>query len=210
MNNYHIKGLCKTTSYKIKSNFSQFFFFHWCLHNYFFSFLIKAFANFEKLIRFHWQAFVLNKNGENLKMLIEIFCQKLIVSNVILAFLDILKPNIFFVGQLWWPKYSANPFQNLWIRSWILKSHFKLYKTYAFPKVHLHGCQRSCRIEYLDSGLVYSKKDIQYIILIVHCFQEHWGLLLTLDMKVGITFMRNKNYTLVANITMMLQREPLE
>ena len=143
-------------------------------------------------------------------MLIEIFCQKLTVSNVILAFFDILKPNIFFVDQLWWPTYSANPFQNLWIRSWIMKSHFKLYKTYAFPKVHLHRCQRSCKIEYLDSGLVYSKKDIQYIILFVHCFQEHRGLLLILDMKVGITFMRNKNYTLVANIKMMLQREPLE
>ena len=69
----------------------------------FFSFLIKAFANFEKLIRFHWQAFIVYKNGENLKMLIEIFCQKLIVSNVILAFLDQLKPRIFFFGQPWWP-----------------------------------------------------------------------------------------------------------
>ena len=167
MNNYHIKGLYKTTSYKIKSNFSQFFFFHWWLHNYFFSFLIKAFANFEKLIRFHWQAFVVNKNGENLKMLIEIFCQKLTVSNVILAFFDILKPNIFFVDQLWWPTYSANPFQNLWIRSWIMKSHFKLYKTYAFPKVHLHRCQRSCKIEYLDSGLVYSKKG--YTVYYINC-----------------------------------------
>ena len=36
----------------------------------------------EKVIRFHWQAFIVYKNGENLKMLIEIFCQKLIVSNV--------------------------------------------------------------------------------------------------------------------------------
>ena len=35
--------------------------------------------------------------------MIEIFCQKLIVSNLILASLDHLKPNIFFVGQLWWP-----------------------------------------------------------------------------------------------------------
>ena len=41
-------------------------------------------------------------HGKNLKMLIEIFCQKLIVSNVILAFLDHLKPKIFFVGQPWW------------------------------------------------------------------------------------------------------------
>ena len=38
-------------------------------------------------------------NGENLKMLTEIFCQKLIVSNIILAFLDQLKPKIFFVDQ---------------------------------------------------------------------------------------------------------------
>ena len=39
--------------------------------------------------------------GENLKKLIEIFRQE--VSNVIFTFLDHLKPNIFFVGQLWWP-----------------------------------------------------------------------------------------------------------
>ena len=89
MINYHIKGLYETTCYKAKSNFSQVFFSHWLLHKCFFSFLIKAFANFEKLIRFNWQAFIVYKNGANLKMLIEIFCQKLIVSNVILAFLDI-------------------------------------------------------------------------------------------------------------------------
>ena len=77
MINYHVKGLCKTTCYNAKSNFSQFFFFfHLLLHKCFFSFLIKAFASFEKLIRFHWQAFIVYKNGENLKMLIEIFCQK--------------------------------------------------------------------------------------------------------------------------------------
>ena len=92
MINYHIKGLYKTT------NFS-----HWLLRKCFFSFLIKTFANLEKLIRFHWQAFIVYKNIENLKMLIEIFCQKLIVSNVVLAFLDHLKPKILFVGQPWWP-----------------------------------------------------------------------------------------------------------
>ena len=96
MINYHIKGLYKTTCYKTKSNFSQFFFSHWLLHKCFFSFLIKAFANFEKLIRFHWQAFIVYKNWKNLKMLIQVFCQKLIVSKVILAYLDHLKPNIFF------------------------------------------------------------------------------------------------------------------
>ena len=52
------------------------------------------FSNFEKLIRFRWQAFIVHKNRENLKMLIEIFCPKLLVSNVILAFLDHLKPKI--------------------------------------------------------------------------------------------------------------------
>ena len=37
-------------------------------------------------------------------MLIEIFCERLIVSNVT------------FVSQPWLPTYSASPFQNLWIR----------------------------------------------------------------------------------------------
>ena len=41
------------------------------------------------------------KNGGNLKILKEIFCQKFIVSNVILASLDRLKPKNFFVGQPW-------------------------------------------------------------------------------------------------------------
>ena len=98
MINYHIKGLYKSTCYKTKSNFSEFFFSHWLLHKCFFSFLIKAFVNFKILIRFHWQAFIIYKNGENLKMLIEIFCQKPTVSNAILTFLYHLKPKIFFVG----------------------------------------------------------------------------------------------------------------
>ena len=68
-----------------------------------FFFLIKTFANFEKLKRFHWQAFIVYENGEYLKMLKEIFCQKPVVSNVILAFLDYMKTKIFFVGQPWWP-----------------------------------------------------------------------------------------------------------
>ena len=115
MINCQIKGIYKTTCYKTKSNFIQLFFPHWLLHNCFFSFLIKAFADFEKLIKFHWQASIVY-NGENLKMLIEIFCQKRIVSSVILAFLDHLKPKIFFVGQSWWLTQSAILFQNLCIR----------------------------------------------------------------------------------------------
>ena len=113
---YSHKWLCKTTCYKTKSNFSQFFCPHWLLQKRFFSFLIKAFANFEKLIRFHLQSFSVYKDGENLKMLIEMFRQKLVVSNVIWAFLDHLKLKIFFVSQSWWPTLSATPFQNLWIR----------------------------------------------------------------------------------------------
>ena len=97
------KGLYKTICYKTKSNFSQFFFSHSLLHKCFFSFLIKACANIEKLITFRWQTFIVYKTGENLKMLIEIFYQKLIVSNVVLAFLDRLKPKILFFGQPWWP-----------------------------------------------------------------------------------------------------------
>ena len=69
----------------------------------FFSFAIKAFVSFEKLMRFHRQAFIVYKNGEILKILVEIFCQKLLVSNVILAFLDHLKPKISFLSQPWWP-----------------------------------------------------------------------------------------------------------
>ena len=79
----------------------------------FFSVLIKAFANFEKLTRFCWQVFIIYKNGEILKMLIEIFFQKLIVSKVILPFLDHLKPKIFFVDI--GATHRAPP-HNLWIR----------------------------------------------------------------------------------------------
>ena len=102
MTNY-IKGRYKITCYKTNSNFSLFFFSHWLLHNCFFSFLIKAFENFEKLIWLHWHAFVVYKNGENFKILIKIFFQKLLVYNVVLAFLDQLKPRIFSIDQPWWP-----------------------------------------------------------------------------------------------------------
>ena len=122
MIHYQIKVLYKTTCYKTKSKISQFFFSHWLLRKCFFSFLIKALANFEKLIRFHRPIFIVYKNEENLKMLIEIFCQKLIVSNVILAFLDHLKPNIFFVGKPWWPTESVSLFSNVWIRPLIYET----------------------------------------------------------------------------------------
>ena len=98
MINHPIKGLYKTTYYQ---NFQIFWVFLFSLTaaQVFFSFHIKAFANFEKLMRFHWQAFIVYKNGENLKILIKIFFRKLIVCNVILAFLDHLKPKIFFFSR---------------------------------------------------------------------------------------------------------------
>ena len=86
-----LKAFIKQPVIKQKSNFTQFFFSHWLLRKGFFFFLIKALANLAKLIRFHGQAFIAYKSGENLKILIEIFCQKSIVSNVILK--------IFFVSQ---------------------------------------------------------------------------------------------------------------
>ena len=52
------------------------FFSHWLLYERYFSFLIKAFVDFEKLINFHRQAFIVYKNGEKLKILKEIFRQK--------------------------------------------------------------------------------------------------------------------------------------
>ena len=78
MTNYHLRGLYQTNCYKRKSNFSQFFFSHWLLYERFFSFLINVLLNFK-----------------NLKILIEIFCQKPKVSKVISSFLDHLKPNFF-------------------------------------------------------------------------------------------------------------------
>ena len=67
-----LKDFIKQPVIKQSPTFLSFFLIH-CYINGFFSFLIKPFLNFEKLIRFHWQAFIVYKNGENLKMLIEIF-----------------------------------------------------------------------------------------------------------------------------------------
>ena len=113
--NCHFKGLYKITVTKQNPTFLNYsFLIDSCMS--FFSVLIKELVNFEKLIRFHQQAFMIYKNGEHLKILKEVFRQKLIVSNVILTFLDHPKPKIFFVGQPWWLWKSAPLFQNLWIR----------------------------------------------------------------------------------------------
>ena len=112
--NCHIKGLYKTTCYKTKSNCSFSFLIDCRIIVFFFPY--QSVCKFEKLIRFHWQAFIVYKNGENLKMLIEIFCRKLIVCNIILAFLDHLTPKVFFAGQPWRPIQNTISFQNLWIR----------------------------------------------------------------------------------------------
>ena len=60
------KGFIKQpVKLKKNLNFLSFFFFHWLLDDCFFSFLIKAFVNLEKLVRFHRQALIIYKNGEN-------------------------------------------------------------------------------------------------------------------------------------------------
>ena len=96
MINYQIKGLYKRICYK--TTFLSFsFLIDYCI-SVFFSFFSRY---FEKLIRFHWQAYIVYKNRENLKILTEIFCQNFIVSNVISVFLEHLKPKIFFFSQPW-------------------------------------------------------------------------------------------------------------
>ena len=93
MINYHTKGLYKKPVIKKSPTFLSFFS-RWLLYELFPSFLVKVFSNFEKWVRFQWQVFIVYEIGENLKMQTEIFCLKRIASNVILAFLDHLKPKI--------------------------------------------------------------------------------------------------------------------
>ena len=69
------KGFIKQPVIKQSPTFFSFFR-HWLLYECYFPFLIKAFADFEKLIRFHRQAFIVYKNGENLK----IFRQKAFIA----------------------------------------------------------------------------------------------------------------------------------
>ena len=38
----------------------------------------------------------------------------------------------------------------------ILKTHFKPDGDFTFPKTYLHGCNRSCRLNYLNNLFVYS------------------------------------------------------
>ena len=98
-----LKDFIKQPFIKQSPNFFSFSLPIDCCISIFFSFHIKAFANFEKLMRSHWQTFIVYKNVENLKILIKVFCKNRILSNVILAFLEHVKPKVFFVGQPWGP-----------------------------------------------------------------------------------------------------------
>ena len=83
----------------------------WCMR-------VSSVFFYQSVCKYHRQAFIGYKNGEYLKILIKVFCHKLIVSGVLLAFLDHVKAKIFFVIQPWWLIYSTPPlsFENLWIR----------------------------------------------------------------------------------------------
>ena len=96
MINYHIKNIIKQPVIKQGPTFLSF------------SFLIDGYISvfslsLSKLLQILKKISLLVKNGKNFKILIELFYQTLIVSNVVLAFLDHLKPKIFFVSQPWWP-----------------------------------------------------------------------------------------------------------
>ena len=119
--NYYFKGLHKTNYYNTKFNFSQFFFSQWLLYE-----------------KFRKKDFIY-KNGENLKKLVEIFCQKLIVSNVTSAFSDHLKPKTFFPFPTTVADIKHPPFKNLWIRTWKM-SVFGVILVRIFP--HADGIRR--------------------------------------------------------------------
>ena len=77
-----LKGFIKQSVIKQSLTFLSFCS-HWLLHKSLLSSLIKAVANFVKMIRFRRQPFIVHKNGENLKILIEKSYQKRIISSVI-------------------------------------------------------------------------------------------------------------------------------
>ena len=68
----NIKGLYKTTCYKAKSFISFSFLIDFCISAFSLS---LSFANFRKIDKISLASFLFaHKNGENLKILIEIFC----------------------------------------------------------------------------------------------------------------------------------------
>ena len=91
----------KITCYiKQSPNFLSFsFLIDYCM-SIFFSFLIKAYVNLEKMINFVGKFSLKWRKLENTEGNVS---PKTLVSNVLLAFLDQWKPKIFFVGQPWWP-----------------------------------------------------------------------------------------------------------
>ena len=60
-----LKNFVKQPVITQSPTFLSFSFFIDCCIIVFFSFLIKASANFKKLVRFDWQDFIVYKNGEN-------------------------------------------------------------------------------------------------------------------------------------------------
>ena len=83
----------------------------------FLSFPIKLYVNLEKLIRFHRQAFIMYENGENLKILKEMFCQKLWSLTLFWLFQTISSLKFYWSGNHVGRHRGLPVFQNPWIRS---------------------------------------------------------------------------------------------
>ena len=70
----------------------------------------------------------------------------------------------------------------------ILKYHFQPSKTYDFPKTVLHGCKRSCSLEYISNPyFVYSQKEDS-----VYCI--HCALFVPVDKRSGLLSFVNNGY----------------
>ena len=94
--NHNFKGLYKMTCDKANSTFSQYFYTYWALRVWpFFLFPYKSVCKILKIDKISSSAFIICENEQNLKTLIEIFCQNCIDLNVIFAFLDHLKLKIY-------------------------------------------------------------------------------------------------------------------
>ena len=94
-----------------------------------------------------------------MKTLIEIFCQKLLVSNVTLVFLDHLKPKISFAGQTWKPMIKNK-----------LKEFLSELKKFKVQKILVleYNKRNDCKIFHSCTKLIASNSDIEEAFKSIH------------------------------------------